>query len=191
MRALAFVLLLTGCVSKPDLPAMQYYVLGQDSASARPVSQRSNALLVHPTSVSAFYDTQRLVFSRAEGQRAYYQFAAWTERPGRSVSELLIRRLGAASTTSGIRGDLVLHTRLDELYHDASRTPGSVNISLSAELVDSAGRLIQRARFARAVPVSDANAAGAVAAANRAIAEVLDEVASWIEGREARGVAAR
>ena len=145
-------------------------------------------LLVNPTSVSAFYDTQRLAFSRAEGQRAYYQFAAWTERPGRAFSELLIRRLGAASTTSGVKGDLVLHTRLEELYHDASVDPGTVKIAVSAELVDAAGRLVgERRRFSRSVPAESANAAAAVEAANRAVSEVLDEIAAWIEGSRPTG----
>jgi cholesterol transport system auxiliary component len=147
-------------------------------------------LLVHPTSVAAFYDTQRLVYSRAEGQRAYYQFAAWTERPGRAFSELLIRRLGASATTSGVKGDLVLHTQLHELYHDASGKPGAVRIELSAQLVDTAGRLVgERQRFSRSVPAASENAAGAVEAANRAVSEVLDDIAAWIEGSRPRPAA--
>ena len=191
MRALVLVLvlLLSGCVSMPNLPPMHYYVLGngQETATARPASKGSaRVLLVNPTSVSAFYDTQRLVFSRAEGQRAYYQFAAWTERPGRAFSELLIRRLGAASTTSGVKGDLVLHTRLEEIYHDASVDSGTVKIAVSAELVDAAGRLVgERRRFSRSVPAESANAAAAIEAANRAVTQVLDEIAAWIEGSRA------
>ena len=193
MRAFvaAAAVLLAGCVSTPNLPPMQYYVLGngQETASARPASQRSGVLLLHPTSVNAFYDTQRLVFSRAEGQRAYYQFAAWTERPGRAFSDLLSRRLGASSTTSGVKGDLILHTRLEELYHDA-RTPGSVKIAVSAELVDAAGRLVgERQRFSHSVPAGSENAAGAVEAANRAVTEVLDDIAAWIEGARPRPAA--
>jgi len=196
MRALLGLLLpllLAACVSTPNLPAMQYYVLGngQETASARPASQGSaRVLLVNPASVSAFYDTQRLAFSRADGQRAYYQFAAWTERPGRAFSELLIRRLGAASTTSGIKGDLFLHTRLEELYHDASVNPGTAKIAVSAELVDASGRLVrERQRFSRSVPVGSENAAGAVEAANRAVAEVLEDIAAWIEGSRPRPAA--
>jgi cholesterol transport system auxiliary component len=187
MRALAvaFLVLIAGCVGPGNLPATQYYVLGdsQETASARRASQRSGVLLVQPTSVSAFYDTQRLVFSRAPGQRAYYQFAAWTERPGRAFSELLSRRLGAPFTTSGVKGDLILHTRLEELYHDASVTPGAVNIEMSAELVDARGRLVgERQRFSRSVFTRGENAAAAVDAANRAVSAVLDDIAAWIEG---------
>jgi len=180
--------LLAGCVGTTSVPAVQYYVLGNGTggASARPAGQNSRVLLVQPTTVSAFYDTQRLVFSRAEGERAYYQFAAWTERPGRAFSELLIRRLRASSTTSGVKGDLILHTRLEELYHDASAKPGTVRIAVSAELVDAAGRRVaERRRFTRSVPAASENAAGAVDAANRAVSEVLDEIAAWARGREA------
>jgi cholesterol transport system auxiliary component len=167
---------------------MQYFVLGNgtETAAARPAGLKAGVLLVHPTSVSAFYDTQRLVFSRGEGQRGYYQFAAWTERPGRAFAELLGRRLDAPSTTSGVKGDRILHTRLEELYHDASASPGAVKITVSAELVDSGGRLVgERQRFFRNVPVSAENAAGAVDAANRAVAEVLDAIAVWVGGHQA------
>lgn len=182
---LACTALIAGCVSTPNVPPVQHYVLEDlgAAAQARRTTQVRPVLVVQPTSVSTFYDTQRLAFSRAAGQRAYYQFAAWTERPGRAFSGLLSRRLGAPFTTDGVKGDLVLHTRLEEIYHDAHTTPGSVNISVSAELVDVAGRRVgEDQRFARSVPTVTENAAGAVAAANQAITEVLDDLARWIEG---------
>ena len=181
---LASSALIAGCVSTPNLPPVQHYVLEDlgAAAQARRTTQGRAVIVVQPTSVSTFYDTQRLAYSRAAGQRAYYQFAAWTERPGRAFSELLSRRLGAPFTTDGVKGDLVLHTRLEELYHDAATTPGSVNISVSAELVDAAGRRVgEGQRFMRSVPTGANNAEGAVAAANRAITEVLDDLAAWIE----------
>ena len=79
-----------------------------------------------------------------------------------------------------VKGDLVLHTRLDELFHDAASAPGAVRIALTAELVDVAGRRVgDRRRFAHSVPTSAENAAAAVEAANRAVAQVLDEIAAW------------
>src|SRR6267154_1035645 len=127
------------------VPPREYYVLDDFAAAAVSMqgTQNDRALLVSETSVSPFYDTQSLVFSRAPGQRAYYQFAAWTERPGSRLTELLIHRLYArgrfrsvAATTAGAKGDLVLNTRLEELYHDASASEGTVRIEMSAVLVD-------------------------------------------------------
>jgi cholesterol transport system auxiliary component len=192
ISALLALMLTAGCVSTANLPALQYYVLRDAGppSQARPASLIGRVLLVQPTSVNAFYDTQRLVYSRADGQRAYYQFAAWTERPGRAFSDLLSRRLGAPSATAGVRGDLVLRTRLEELYHDASVKPGAVRIEVSAELVDAAGRQVgERRRFTRSVPTDEENAAAAVDAANRAVTEVLDDIAAWLDGHAASSVA--
>jgi cholesterol transport system auxiliary component len=182
---LACSVLLAGCMATSNLPPVQHYVLedlGQ-AARARRTAQAGAVLLVQPTSVSTFYDTQRLAYSRVTGQRAYYQFAAWTERPGRAFSELLSRRLGAALTTAGVKGDLVLLTRLEEIYHDAAAAPGSVKIAVSAELVDAAGRRVgERQRFTRSATTGTENAVGAVAAANRAITQLLDDIAGWVDG---------
>jgi cholesterol transport system auxiliary component len=187
-------LLAAGCISGSNVPSPQYYLLTDSGRppEARHASAGGRVLLVHPTSVNAFYDTQRLVYSRAPGERAYYQFAAWTERPGRAFAELLSRRLDAPLTTAGVRGDLILRTRLDELYHDASSAPGRVTIEVSAELVDAAGRRLgDGRRFTRSVPTRAANAAAAVEAANRAVTEVLDDIAAWCDraAREERPTA--
>ena len=185
MRPLAAVALLfiAGCVGTGNLPPVQYYVLADAGrpAEARRAAEGGRVLLVNPVSVNAFYDTQRLAYSRVEGQRAYYQFAAWTERPGRTLTELLSRRLDAPLTTAGVRGDLVLQARLEELYHDARTAPGVVRIDLSAELVDAAGRRFAQRRFSRNAPVSEENASGAAAAASRALTQALDELAAWCE----------
>ena len=46
-------------------------------------------LLVLDTTASGFYDSDQLVFSRAAGTRGQYQFARWTERPGKRFADLL------------------------------------------------------------------------------------------------------
>jgi cholesterol transport system auxiliary component len=173
--------LLAGCISATSVPPMQYYVLADTGAAAEPhrAAAGGRVLLVNPTAVSAFYDTQRLVYSRSPLERSYYQFAAWTERPGRAFTELLSRRLGAPLTTAGVRGDVVLRTRIEQLYHDAAATPGRVTIEVSAELIDATGRRIGDQRFTRSVPTRAENSVAAVEASNRAVTEVLDDIAAW------------
>jgi len=195
--AAAACMFLGGCLpTGSSLPPQQYYVLNDlaKPASGQRTPQSGRTLLINPTVTSAFYDTQSLVFSRAAGQRSYYQFAGWTERPGRRVFELLTRRLetrgafaSVASTTSGVKGDVVLSTRLEELYQDASASPGRVQVELTAELVDFTERtIIGRRRFSQSVATSGENAAGAVAAFNQAVTALLDEVAAWAETAAAR-----
>jgi cholesterol transport system auxiliary component len=188
--------LLAGCMSLGKVPPREYYVLNDRGTAA--VSMRATrsdrTLLISETSVSPFYNTQSLVFSRAPGQLAYYQFAAWTERPGSRLTELLIHRLAAngsfrsvAATTAGAKGDLVLNTRLEELCHDASASPGNVRIEMSAVLVDRAQRaIVAQHSFAQSAPTEGATAPAAVVAFERAVTTLLDEESAWVEDMAAR-----
>jgi ABC-type uncharacterized transport system auxiliary subunit len=74
----------------------------------------------------------------------------------------------------------VLATHLDEMYHDATGTPGSVRIVLTAVLTDPGRRAIvgRRTFTARAVVTSD-DAAGAVRAMAAALGSMLDEIVAW------------
>src|SRR5260370_25732627 len=119
-------------MSLGNVPPREYYVLndlGTAAASMRG-AQIDRTLLISETSVSPFYDTQSFVFSRAPGQRAYYQFAAWTERPGSRLTKLMIHRLDSrgsfrsvAATTAGGKSDLVLNHRLAKLRPYCSAHP--------------------------------------------------------------------
>jgi cholesterol transport system auxiliary component len=157
--------------------------------AARAKASRASTLLVAPTTTSAFYDTQDIAFSRAAGTRAYYQFHAWTERPGRTIGDLLVERLArggafqsVAKATGGVQGGLVLNTHLSEFYHDAATSPGSARVVLTAELVDPARRLlVARNTFTRSAPALTYDAPGAVQAFNQAIGTVLDDVSKWMD----------
>jgi cholesterol transport system auxiliary component len=185
----AVLALLAGCMTLPEVPTREYFVLEDPggAAGAKAETASGRVLLVNPSTATRFYDTQNLVFSRAPGQRAYYQFAGWTERPARALSEQLARRLEAgggfravAATTAGIRGDVVLHIRLEEFYHDVTDSPGRVRIEVTGVLVEPVGRtLIARRRFVQEAPVAGENAREAVAAFNRATGSLLDEMSEW------------
>ena len=195
MKALAFAALalaLTGCVNfgdKADAVGVTYYVL--DDAAPAPARQAPVAdaptMLVLDTTASGFYDGDPLVFSRAPGTRGQYQFARWTERPGKRFADLLRARLDAqgawrvAGTGGYVRGDRLLDTELVEFYHDASSAPGTLRLVLRAELVDLRNRtLIRRRTFEQNLPLASYDAAGAARAANQAVARTLDEIAVWL-----------
>ena len=82
--------LLAGCLGGASAPSRTYYVL-EDRAPAtvaKPRPASGLALVIGGASASAFYDGESLVFSRHPGQRAYYQFASWTDRPAHVVVQL-------------------------------------------------------------------------------------------------------
>jgi cholesterol transport system auxiliary component len=186
--ALVFFLVLSGCLPNPTREAQRYFVLDAPEpkgGSAR--VPRAAVLVVPPTATASFYDTQDIVYSRAPGTRAYYQFNSWTERPGRALHELLVSRLERSGAfrkvaTSGAGSDgLVLRTRLEELYHDAANAPGSARIVLAAELLDPARGEIARRTFSQSAPAPSYDAPGAVQAFRQGLGALLDEVIAWLD----------
>lgn len=183
-------LLLSGCVSLTgkDAPAVVNYVLEDTAAAAQTVAAADpRSLLVLDTTATGYYDNESMIYSATPGTRAQYQYARWTERPGRRFADLLRARLtaqsGFASVTPGgqVRGDLLLDTELTEFYHEAESSPGSVRIALRADLIDLKTRkLLGRKTFERRVPIARYDAAGAADGFNRATSAILDDIVIWM-----------
>lgn len=187
--------LLAGCLSSGSQEFQRYYVL--EDLDAQPASSkktRASTLLVAPTTASGFYETQDIVFSRAQGARAYYQYHSWTERPARRISDLLAARLArsrsfetVAFAASGISGGLILNTHLIEIYHDAATMPGNARVALTAELTDPVQRrLVARRTFSQTTPAQTYDAPGAVRALNAAVTAMFDDVAAWVDAAAPR-----
>lgn len=177
-RALAIIAaaLTTSCTSLAPGPheADRYFIL---EAPASQTSHSTSALTILPTSAASFYDTQDIVYSRAAGTRAYYQYSHWTDRPQRAIHAQLVSRLGAA----GSPGRFALATHLDEIYHDAAQSPGAARLTITAQLIDPADRrVLARRSFSSTVPVTSYDADGAVAGLRQALGAVLKELETWV-----------
>jgi cholesterol transport system auxiliary component len=189
--ALAVVLpfLLAACLPSGTREPQRYYVLEVPEGKSVPErAARPATLYVAPTSTAAFYDTQDIVFSRAPGTRAYYQFNGWTEPPGSSIHAALVARLersGAFREVAVPRGGasgLVLRTHLEEIYHDAGAAPGSVRVALGAELADATRNgFVARRSFSRSAPAPSYDAQGAAKALGEALGALLDELVAWVD----------
>jgi len=182
MRAalmVAAAMLATACSGLGPHEAHRYFVLDAATAVAP-----AAGVHVMPTTAAGFYDTQDIVYSRAPGTRAYYQFSHWTERPQRVVQAGLVSRLGAAGAGRGP----ALMTHLDEIYHDAAQPPGTARVVITAQIVDpSSGAVRARRSFSASAPAASHDAPGAVAAMRQALGALLDEVAAWAVVQAARG----
>jgi cholesterol transport system auxiliary component len=188
----ALSLMLGGCINvggKNDGPAVVYYVLDDTVAAGDAAPLRADApiLLVLDTATGSFYDTEQLVFSRSAGTRGQYQFARWTERPGKRFADLMRARLDRqgiwnVSAAGGyVRGDVLLDTELIEFYHDATRQPGQMRLVLRAELVDLKQRTVLGRRvFEQKIALTTYDAAGAAQASNQAARRTLDELVDWL-----------
>ena len=195
MAAGAMIATLGGCVSFGQQEPQRFYVLEAPArAAATKAAPRPTTLLVAPATAASFYETQDIVFSRARGMRAYYQYNSWAERPSRRITELVTGRLERAAlfksvstALSGVRGDLVLNLHLAEFYHDAADSPGRARIALTAELLDPARwTLLARRTFEQSALAASHDAPGAVHAFNQALAALLDDLADWLDASAPR-----
>lgn len=189
---------------KNSAPRSEYFVLRDlapiPATTAAPANQTGGVaatpaagagsprvLMIAAGPTPTLFDSERMVFSPDGVSRAYYHFANWSERPARSLVQLAEARLAqdpawksVVSTVAGARGDLLLTLKIDDLTHDDSKQPGTVRVAVTAELLDwRQRRLLQRRPFERSVSVEARNAAGAAAAANRAVTLVLDDLGAW------------
>jgi len=145
------------------------------------------ALLLDLAASPTLYDSDHMVFSADGISRSYFQFAQWSERPARSLLRLSESRLAAAgkfssvaSSSSGLRGDLLLTLRLDELYLDDTRRPGRVQLSFTATLLDwRQRRLIARRSFSGTQDAVTQDAAGLAGAASVVLGALLGELVDW------------
>jgi ABC-type uncharacterized transport system auxiliary subunit len=196
--ATAPLALVAGCDTlRNDAPSFDFYVIEdlRGNASTAPAAPpRVDRVLLLTTGPSpALYDSDRIVFTRDGASHAYYQYSNWSERPSRRLLALAEARLArgggfrtVAQSLAGIRGDLVLGLRLEEIVHDDSTTPGSLRVAASAELLAWRSRtMVARRRFAQTAPVGTRNARGAARAASVAMTALLDELAAWTESSAA------
>jgi cholesterol transport system auxiliary component len=175
-----------------------FYVLGDEGPPpAAGGAAIELVLLVASGAMPGLYDSDRMIFSADGRSRSYFQFGYWSERPAQSLQLLAEARLDAlqrfrtvASSTSGLRGDLLLSLRLDELYLDASADPALLRVSMSAELIDWRSRkLLARQTFRRSHPAASRDAGGAAQAASHAVGAMLAELSDWVGATAQRAAA--
>lgn len=151
--------------------------------AARPV------LLLREAEPGGFGQNLHLIYSRAPGTQAQYQYALWNEAPPKKLHTLLRERLlasglyaGVVPLGSGVQGDYQLNVRLHEFFHNATQMPGSARVRLEVELIQrSSARLLAQQMFVAEAALSSADATGAAAALGQASGKALDAVIAWLQ----------
>lgn len=179
---------LVGC-SLGGAPRRDFHVLrdAQAPGTALPGPRSDLVLLVASPSAPGLYDSDRMVFSADGRSRSTFQLGFWSERPSQALQALALSRLATASrwrevaaSTSGVRGELLLSLRLDELYMDASADPALARLAVSAELIDWRSRqLLARRAFVQSAPLVSHDDDGLAEAAGRAMGVLLGELVAW------------
>lgn len=194
MTRLVFALILLFPVScgplfaPPSASEKELFVIPDDgSLPTIPELRIEHRLLVRDTQANSFINSRKIIFSRSEATRGYYQFAQWVEPPPRRLTLLLLERLERTEVFSSVSalgtstlGELQLNTEITEFYHDVSEAPGEVHLRLRVELVDLIDRsIIADNVFKRSVPAATYNVEGAVEGFTRAVNSILNDVVLW------------
>jgi cholesterol transport system auxiliary component len=184
-------LALSGCINfglgNKDAPPVTNYVLGDLGRAAVTHTTRPLTLVVLDTQATAFYDTDGLAYSDGAGTRAYYQYARWTERPGKRLTDLITLRLDkenlfrAVVGDGQVKGNWLLETELLEFYHDASQPPGSTKAMLRVDVVDLANHtLIGHKLFSVNESLASFDANGAHQGFDQTTTRLLDDLMDWL-----------
>jgi ABC-type uncharacterized transport system auxiliary subunit len=194
LAALA-LLPLAGCVAvtvgSNDAPPIVYYQLddARPRTPAPPATSPAPRLAIQAISGDPIADASQLVFSRRPGERSFYQFALWSERPSRRLALLAQQRFEAGGTFAvvtqlgqPIATDWLLTLALESMVHDVSTPPGAVRVAWRAELIRRSDRSRVGLRaFTAEAPAAEATALAAVAAFDIAVANALDQMTAWVE----------
>lgn len=188
---LAASILLAGCgggLTKKDSPPSFHALDDAQVGQAPPAPPASGlTLIVNPPHGSAGFDSRRMIYLREAHERAFYAHNQWVDTPARMLAPLVVsslQRTGAfravVLTPSTAAGDVRLDTDVVRLQHEFMQKPSQVRFTLRATLTDNTTRKVIGSREFEAVAAAPSdNPQGGVAAANRAVQQVLAELAAF------------
>ena len=143
-------------------------------------------LLVNPPHAAAGFDSPRIVYLRETHRLDYFANSQWVEPPARMLGPLLVAAIEKTGTFAAVvlvpgaaDGALRLDSEIIRLQHDFQTLPSRVRFSLRVTLVDDKTRqVLSLQEFEAIEPSTSEDAYGGVLAANRAVQQVVQQVAA-------------
>jgi cholesterol transport system auxiliary component len=180
-----------GCLSpRAESPEIHTYQLSLDEwhGGAHPDEINGPVLLVTPPQAEPGFETLRMVYVKRPYELEYYAVNQWADTPVRMFTPLLVQVLSQSGIwraviplPSSVRGDYRLDSYGFVLQQEFLQQPSRVRVMIRTQLVDLKESTIVGMRTFEAVENSPSeNAYGGVLAANRAVAVLIDHIASWL-----------
>lgn len=192
LAALAMLALTAaGCLSpRTDSSEIHTYQLSFDGrpSETRPGEIDGPVLFVSQPQAEPGFETQRMVYVKRPYELEYFAANQWADTPARMFTPLMVQVLNQGAVwraviplPSSIRGDYRLDTYGFLLQHEFLQQPSRVRVTMRAQLVDLKEATILGTRAFEVVEnATSENPYGGVQAANRAVAALLDQIASWL-----------
>jgi cholesterol transport system auxiliary component len=151
------------------------------------VPDTAPTLIINPPHASSGFDTPRIIYVRETHRLEYYAHNEWIDTPARMLAPLIIAAVEGSGafraivlTPSAAIGDLRLDTEIIRLQHEIGSHPSRVHFTLRAYIVENITRkVLGWKEFDEIVPVESEDPYGGVIAANRAVQNVLIQLAAF------------
>lgn len=171
----------------PEAPrGMLTEVPAELARNERPVSASMTLLIVMPRAQAA-YDTTRIAYALRDHEVAYYRDHEWGATPAQMMQPLLVSTLertgrfaAVLSPPYGGASSYVLQTQIDELVQDFTPPAVAARIAMHVQLTDNVSHRVVSKEIVVTEPFAQRSAEAGVAAANRATANALREVARFV-----------
>lgn len=193
LAALAMLALAaSGCLpTRTESPPVHTFRLSFDPARTEPRVADINGpiLLVSVPLAEPGYETTKMVYLKRPYELEPYALNQWADTPARMFASSMNETLSRTGTwravvplPSPIRGDFRLDTYGFALQQEFFQDPSRVRVSVRAQLTDvRESRVVGTRAFETVENAPSGDAYGGVVAANRAVAVLLDDMASWLQ----------
>lgn len=182
--------LAAGCTSlPPKVEAPTLYTLAPSDPPIGARRVRDEVLEVAAPRAWPGYDTPAMVYVKSPYALDHYAASRWADTPARMLGPLVGRALQRAGgfravvqPPSPAAADLRLDVELMWLRQSFATTPSRAEIALRVQLVDvKARRVIAGEEMVETEPSASENAAGGVAAANAALARLVERIVAFCD----------
>jgi cholesterol transport system auxiliary component len=170
---------------------ISYYSLADARDIATPAlanaALRAPTLIVSPPHAAAGFDSQRIMYLRQANQLEYFAHNEWIDTPARMLAPRIVTAVASSGafravvqTPSPAAGEMRLDTEILRLQQEFLSAPSRVRFTLRAYLVESATRRVIASRdFDAAVAAASEDPNAGVAAADRAVQTVLEDLSAF------------
>jgi cholesterol transport system auxiliary component len=186
---LAAATLLAACtpLKLPQPESQSTFLLDAQPTAAQQTTRHDLALAVGETRAWPAFDGSAMAYTKRVNEIEYFARNRWAEPPARMITPLVAQALersggfrAVVRTRSPATADLRLDTDLERLVQDFRAQPSRIELVLHAQLIDLRnGRVLAAQDFALTENAPSDDPYGGVVAANRALARLLGELATF------------
>lgn len=183
---LFILLMLAGCAV--TLPQKNAFTLNPGPLNFRQTHHTAKTLLVMDTEANDELATKKIAYVDQPYQLAYFAKNVWIANPSDQLNALITSALQQSNYFKAVTAtpfvgvtDLKLNTYLYKLQQNFLFNPSREQLVLAAQLINAnTGKMIASKTFSYEIPAPSNNPFGGVAAANKAVRQLLRDLVKFV-----------